>query len=103
MSNGKFYTGSINLSELMDNAKKGHSAFIRAESGKIYVNVKMWVNEEPNQYGKHASIQLNPKQDTQDLSVYIANFKLQDKKEPEQVTAQEMQTITNDFEDDLPF
>lgn len=103
MSNGKFYTGSINLTELLENAKKGHSAFVRAESGMIYVNVKMWVNEEPNQYGKHASIQLNPKQDSQEQSVYVANFKHQDKKGPEQVTAQEMDDVVNDFEDDLMF
>ena len=91
------------LTELLENAKKAHSSFIRAESGKLYVNVKMWVNEDANQYGKHASIQLNPKQDSQDLPVYVANFKLQEKKEPEQVTAQEMNIVVNDFEDDLPF
>jgi hypothetical protein len=103
MSNGKFYTGSINLSELLDNAKKGHSSFLRAESGKIYVNVKMWVNDEPNKIGHHASIKLNPKKDAETENTYIGNFKLQEKKEPGQVTATEMNNVVQDFEDDLPF
>lgn len=103
MSNGKFYTGSINLTELLDNAKKGHSAFVRAESGKIYVNVKMWVNDEPNKIGHHASIQLNPKKDAETENIYIGNLKLQERKEPEQVTSTEMNKVVEDFEDDLPF
>ncbi|WP_313373793.1 hypothetical protein [Chishuiella sp.] len=67
--------GSINLSELNEQAKKGHKAFSRGKNGKIYFNVNVWINDEPDQYNNDASVQLNFKDATKDDQMYIGNLK----------------------------
>lgn len=96
-------TGSICLTDLNKAAKEAHSSFSRSQKNqKIYVNVKVWVNEEPDAHGNHASIQLNPKQDAETEKVYIGNLKYMEKKEPAPLKKEE---VSDDIpiDDDLPF
>lgn len=79
--NGKVLNGSICLTELVAQCKKGHSAFSKADNGKLYFNVALWLNDEPDKYGNHMSIQLSSKKESKDKDgkVYIGNAKFSDK------------------------
>lgn len=72
----KFY-GSICVSDLVDLAHKKHSAFTKAENGKIYANATVWLNDDVDKYGNIMSVQLNPKKELkeQDGYPYVGNFK----------------------------
>ena len=78
----QFFTGSICLTDLIEQAKKKHSAFSKSErNGKIYARVKVWINSEKDKYGKIGSIQLNAAKDSTDEKVYFGNLELPEKKE----------------------
>ena len=80
---GKPMHGSICLSDLGDAYKAGHSAFNKSEkNGKIYANIAVWMNDEPDQYGNILSFQLNSKKDAPDDKVYFGNAKLPDAAKP---------------------
>jgi len=102
MANGKLFTGSISLTKLLAEAKKPHSAFYTGKDSNKYCNIKIWVNDEPDQFGNHVSIQLNGKNDTEDYKVYLGNLKSFEQKEPEQFNQNDAKEIA-DIEDDLPF
>lgn len=92
--------GSICLSDLSAAFKANHSAFNKSEkNGKIYANIAVWMNDEPDQYGNILSFQLNSKKDAQDEKCYFGNAKL-----PKDTPAQSAttQSSTQD-DDDLPF
>ena len=74
---GKMITGSLCLSEINELAKAGHSSFTRGKNGKIYFNVLVWENDEPDQYQNNFSVQLNAKQDAPETEKkkYIGNLK----------------------------
>lgn len=91
--------GSICLSDLNDLAKKGHKAFSRAQNGKIYVNVNVWINDEQDNYGNIASIQCTYKDSPKEDRPYIGNLKGGSNQQP--VNAQTATDIPED--DDLPF
>lgn len=73
----RFY-GSLSFTEIYDQAKKGHSAFRKAENGKIYFDVTIWLNDQKDKYGNDMSIQINPKKDRKEIdgNPYIGNAKL---------------------------
>lgn len=72
----RFY-GSICVSDIVDLAHKKHSAFTKADNGKIYANVTVWLNDEKDKFGNIMSAQLNPRKELreQDGQPYIGNFK----------------------------
>ncbi len=73
-----FITGSMCLTQLLESAKAGHSAFTKsAKNGKVYFNYAEWVNDEPNEHGHHSSIQLNSTKENRDKEgkIYIGNGK----------------------------
>jgi hypothetical protein len=72
----RFY-GSICVSDLVDLAHKKHSAFSKADNGKIYANVTVWLNDEKDKYGNIMAVQLSPKKELreQDGQQYIGNMK----------------------------
>jgi hypothetical protein len=92
--------GSICLSDLIEQAKKGHTSFSKASNGKIYANVKVWLNEAKDQYNNDASIQINPKPDTGFKFEYIGNLKYVEAVVSE-LNQQDVQSLPVD--DDLPF
>lgn len=80
---GKPMHGSICLSDLSAAFKKNHSAFNKSQkNGKIYANIAVWMNDEPDEYGNILSFQLNSKKDAPDDKVYFGNAKLPDGGKP---------------------
>lgn len=77
--NQLFY-GSICITDLIEKAKQKHSAFSKAQNGKIYANVNVWLNETPDKYGNVISIKVNPSKDKKDIEdgFYIGNCKKSD-------------------------
>ncbi len=104
--------GSICLTDLVAAAKRGHSAFSRSvKNGKIYGNITMWCNDEPDKHGQDFSIVLNSaegKKEADDAAnegkkVYAANLKYATNQgEPKPVTAEEA-TAELPLDADLPF
>ncbi len=93
-------TGSICLTELLEKAKQGHSAFSKAGNGKIYFNFAQWINEEPDKFGNISSLQLQSKKDVREAEgkCYIGNAKKYEPKDPQPVTPSDIPEV-----DDLPF
>lgn len=91
-----FY-GSIDFSKLLEQAKAGNKAFTKTENGKIYLNVRVWVNDEEDKFGNIASFQSNFKGAQKEDKFYFGNLK--------ESKAVEMQVEANDVPevDDLPF
>lgn len=73
----RFY-GSINLSLLIEEAKKKHSAFTKHDNGNIYGNITVWFNDKEDKFGNIMSVQLSPTKERKDIdgNPYIANCKL---------------------------
>ena len=91
-----FY-GSIDFSKLMEQAKAGNKAFTKSENGKIYLNVRVYVNDEVDKYGNIASFQSNFKGATKEDKFYFGNLK---ESTPLEIPIVEAEIITDD---DLPF
>lgn len=67
--------GSINFSKLLEQAKAGNKAFTKSENGTIYLNLRVWVNDEVDTYGNIASLQSNFKGAQKDDKFYFGNLK----------------------------
>ena len=95
-------TGSIDLNKI-DKTKivstdKNGNPF---ENGAKYLNVVVWVNDEVDNYGNIASIQISQSKEEREAgakSIYIGNLK-----EPQSRTNEPTSTRTASFEDTLPF
>jgi len=96
----KLLYGSIDFSKLLELAKAGNKAFSKAQNGKIYVNINVWLNDEKDQYGNDASLQTNFKEATKDEKIYFGNLKVSEFKEPEALSEND-NSIPD--EDSLPF
>ena len=79
----KLMYGSLDFSKLLELAKKADKSFSKAQNGKIYVNINVWLNDEKDQYGNDASIQTNFKDATKDEKHYFGNLKISEQKAPE--------------------
>jgi hypothetical protein len=79
--NQSFY-GSICLTDLLEAAKKKHSAFTKGKNGKIYANVTVWLNENKDKFGNIMSLQVNPIKDSSDDKFYIGNCKASEGPKP---------------------
>ncbi len=97
----QMFTGSQCLTDIIEQAKKGHSAFTKAQNGKIYFNVLEWLNDEPDKFGNVISIQLNSTKEKKDSEgkIYIGNCKMVEQKP---VTNNDIQKLSDEV-DDLPF
>ena len=93
MANGTKYWGSINLDSIKEAIQGGIKPF-EGKKGK-YLEVQVWVNEEPDQFGNSLSIQVYNKETK--VATYLGNLKKSDF-EPQQ----QQQTQKAD-EPDLPF
>lgn len=67
--------GSLDFSKLLELAKSGNKAFSRAENGKIYLNLNVWINDEKDKYGNSASMQTSFKDATKEEKIYFGNLK----------------------------
>ena len=76
MQKSKLLLGSINATRLIDELKKGNKAFYKSQnSNDIFVNVKVWINEEKDKFNNDASIQMNPAVEFKDDAKYIGNLR----------------------------
>lgn len=80
----QLFFGSICLSDLIEQAKKKHSAFTKGNNGKIYASVNVWLNDEKDKFGNIMSVQINPTKEMKDLEdrLYIGNLKQSDGPKP---------------------
>lgn len=93
----KQFKGSIDLTEIGNKVRAGHGAVKKSEkNGRQYLNITIWMNDEPDKYGNIGSIQIWDKATNE--TTYIGNYKEGAKTEP--VTKAE---TTEDKSDDLPF
>lgn len=77
----RFY-GSICVTDIIENANKKHSSFSKADNGKIYADITIWLNDDVDKFGNIMTAQLNPKKDLreQDGQPYIGNFRESERK-----------------------
>ena len=99
----KLYTGSICLTDLIEQAKKLHSSFTKSRgNGKVYASIVMWEKDEKDKFGNTHSIQLNSAKEKKDIELrcYIGNLKPVDLGNAS-FSAEDANSI--DLVDDLPF
>ena len=101
----KLLYGSMCLSDLSEQFKAGHPAFSKSEkNGKVYVNVTVWVNDDADQYGNHAALQLSKPKDSDMKPIYFGNLKMHQQQASlgiQQSTTSVQPSVADD--DDLPF
>lgn len=74
-------TGSLCLSDIPKD-----KVFVSEKSGKKYLNIVLWINEEPDKYGNNAAIQVGLTKEEREAKakpVYIGNLKVQQKPAPD--------------------
>ena len=100
----QLFSGSICLTDLIDNAKKQHSAFSKAANGKIYVNMNTWLNEEADKFGNTMSHQLSSKKEMREKEgkIYIGNSKRFESTEPAPLSINDINSFS-EVEDSLSF
>jgi hypothetical protein len=97
-------TASLCLTDILNAAKAGHTAFSRSDKNqKVYFKVSIWDNEEKNKFGQDVSIQLSPKKDTSSERLYIGNGEKQEYNPSETINTPEAPVIPENEGDDLPF
>ena len=104
MANELFY-GSICVTDLLEKLKSKHSAFKKVQSnGKIYADVRVWLNDTEDKYGNIMSIQLASKKEMKDAEgkVYLGNLKRSDISE-KPVSDRDLDEIQIPEDDGLPF
>ena len=78
----KLLYGSIDFSKLLELAKSGNKAFSKADNGKIYLNLNVWINDEKDQFGNDASMQTSFKEATKEDKFYFGNLKISEQQSP---------------------
>lgn len=83
--------GTICINDIWEAIQSQHSSMTKSDkNGKVYASVKIWINPEPDKYGNNASVQLSPKKDTEDQSLYIGNLRWSEIKEQQQATVDDL-------------
>lgn len=91
---GKLYLGSIDVSKI------DKSKLFTGKKG-TYLNLSIWVNNEPDNYGNHMSIQQSTKKDED--KIYLGNGKEFEVK-PHDITPESEAAAKEAVSpDDLPF
>jgi hypothetical protein len=98
----KMLTGSIDLNKInktkIVTTDKNGNPF---ENGAKYLNVVVWINDEADNYGNNASIQISQSKEERDAgakAIYIGNLK-----EPQSRNNEQTSTNRESVADDLPF
>lgn len=102
----KLFYGSICIDTIMEQGKAKHSAFQKGKNGKIYANISVWLNDEPDEYDNVMSLKLSAskealEKDKEQGKIYIGNCKESDN------TTTPINTKDSEkfgaWKDDLPF
>lgn len=76
---GQPFKISLNLSQIGEIAKAGHSAIKRAgKDNNAYINLNVWENDVPDKYGNHFAVTLDSTKagrDGGEKKVYVGNGK----------------------------
>lgn len=98
----QLFFGSICLTDMIEAAKKKHSAFTKGQNGKIYCSVNVWLNDNLDKFGNIMSVQLNPTKDLKDIDgrAYIGNMKQSDGPKP--ISDRDTNSLNTDFSDIPP-
>lgn len=112
----QLFGGSVCLTELIEQAKKGHSAFSKAQNGKVYFNILSWLNDKEDKFGNTMSHQLGSKKDMRDKEekIYIGNSKKLESSQPihsndiddsglDNIPERKNKQVVEEGVDDLPF
>lgn len=94
----KSFYGSVNLTDLIELARKKHSSFNKAQNGKIYCNITVWLNDQPDQYGNVISIQASSQKEMvgKEDKFYLGNCK------PSKVQKIEENDLPSNYDFDIP-
>lgn len=101
----KLLSGSVCITDLIEQAKKTHSAFTKSQTnGKVYANILIWENDEADKYGNTHALQLNSTKEKKEAEgkIYIGNAKPIERKEPLPLNEDDAKSFTG-VVDDLPF
>lgn len=98
----KMYLGSLNLnkidkSKIVTTDKNG----VPFKNGAKYLNIVVFINDNPDEYGNNASIQLSKNEG--ENSIYIGNLKEYRREKEKSVGNSNKGVADNSNEDDLPF
>lgn len=106
-------TGSIDLNKIdktkIVSTNKDGKPF---DNGAKYLNVVIWINDEADQYGNNASIQISQSKEEREAggkAIYIGNLKFPQSRDNEPTSAKKesFEQVADDFlaqvADDLPF
>jgi hypothetical protein len=71
-----FY-GSVDVTTLIEKLKEKHSGFYKGKNGKVYANITVWENDQPDEYGNILAVKVNASKEKKDVEkgFYIANCK----------------------------
>lgn len=105
----KLLTGSIDLNKIdktkiVDRDKDGNLF----QNGAKYLNIVVWINDEPDNYGNTASIQIGQSKEERDAgakAIYIGNLKEPQSRNNEPTSAKNALATSKNLmtSDDLPF
>lgn len=102
----QIFFGSIDFDKLMADLKAGRLKTYKTESGRRLVNVNIYVNDTPDQYGNIASVSVPLKEEfhTEEngkkiSKLYIGNLKPSENS----ITEGTGQDFEGDDDEDLPF
>ena len=90
----KLLTGSIELTKI-DKTK------IVEKDGRKWLNIAVWINENKDNYGNIANIQINTKKD--EPKIYIGNLKEFEQNKPTTAATAQPTVDNSDPVEDLPF
>lgn len=97
---------SLCYDDIREFAKQGHSAFSRAQNGKIYFNLKLIDRSEKDKYGNDVAAILNPTKERKDeeseKNAWVGNGRIYTY-ESNQTPNSPAQPLINEEDDDLPF
>ncbi len=68
----KSLTGSINLTKLSKLFKAGHSSFWKSRVGDDWANIEVYIKDQPDQYGNHASVSITPSKKAKESGEQLA-------------------------------
>lgn len=89
----KLLTGAICLTDIPKDK------IWKSKAGKQYLSINVWINDDADTYGNHASIQVNQTKDEREAKEpkkYIGNLKYPESKETASI-------VENVEVEDLPF
>jgi len=96
----KLLYGSVDFSKLLELAKAGNKAFSKAANGKIYLNLNVWINDEKDNYGNDASVQITFKDAAKEEKIYCGNLKISEQQAPKPLDSSDLDLPDTD---DLPY